>query len=88
MDFHALLLHHADELGLSREFGVQLHAALEPLRSSLGELMDLGIYFHNVTRCEAECDRLNLLVDAVFFYGTFVPHSAVRLRATLLLTVY
>ena len=55
MDLKALLLHHADELGLPEEVGLQLHAMLGPLSSSLGEVMDLGIYFHSVTRCEAEC---------------------------------
>ena len=60
MDLKVLLLHHASELGLPEDIGLQLHAVLEPLYSSLGEVMDLGIYFHSVTRCEAVCSKNSL----------------------------
>ena len=63
MDFKALLFHHANELGILEEAGLQLYVALEPLFNSLREVMDLGIYFHSVTRCEDECNRLELPVE-------------------------
>ena len=50
MDFKALLLHHAKELSLAENIGLDLFAALEPLVSSLDDVMDVGIYFHSVTR--------------------------------------
>ena len=63
MDVKALLLHHADELGMSEDVGISLYTALEPLCNSLSDVMDLGIYFHSVTRCEAECSRYGLPVE-------------------------
>ena len=42
MDFKALLLHRAIELGFSEEAGSQLHKALSPILSSLHETMEPG----------------------------------------------
>ena len=63
MEFKALLLHHVDELGMSKDVGLELHDALLPLYDSLSDVMDLGIYFHSATRCEAECSRLGLSTE-------------------------
>ena len=60
MEVKALFLHYADELGLSEDTGLKLHDALEPMISSLGSVMDLGIYFHSVTRCETVCKSHDL----------------------------
>ena len=63
MDFKSLVLHHANELAIPVDDGLELVTALEPLCVSLGEVMDLGIYFHSATRCEAECNRHGLPVE-------------------------
>ena len=51
MDFKLLVLHQAGELGIPEDAGLRLYTALEPLYNSLSDVMDLGIYFHSVTRC-------------------------------------
>ena len=63
MDAKTLFLHHANELGLPMEIGLSLYNALEPLCNSLSNVMDLGLYFHSVTRCEAECIRHELAAE-------------------------
>ncbi len=63
MDVEVLLLHHADELGMSEDVGISLYTTLESLCNSLSDVMDLGIYFHSMTRCEAECNRYGLPVE-------------------------
>ena len=55
MDLKALIFHHGSELGFEGDVSLLLFDAMEPLYNSLGEMMDLGIYFHSVTRCEAVC---------------------------------
>ena len=45
---------------ITRGYWAAVHAVLEPLYSSLGEVMDLGMYIRSVTRGEAVCSKNNL----------------------------
>ena len=83
MDFKDLLLHHASELGLLEDVGLQLYAALVLLISSFSDVMDLGTYFHSVTRCEAECSSHNLPEECGVCCGLYVFRFVLRLRVPL-----
>ena len=55
MDLKCLVSHHCSRLGFENEVALLLLEMLEPLYQSLSGMMDLGIYFHSATRCEAAC---------------------------------
>ena len=60
MEFQDLFTSKAMDLGIAPDNGLLLSVAVEPICKNLAEIMDLGIYFHSVARCEELCSRHGL----------------------------